>query len=77
MAQQRMEFEKFTANRIAQRKKEFEGCFRKIDEHILSENYTEANLALANFAVMFGKKILFEDFISFDRFMLEDTPLIL
>ena len=77
MAQQRMEFEKFTANRIAQRKKEFEGCFRKIDEHILSENYTEANLALANFAVMFGKKILFEDFISFDRFMIEDRPLIL
>ena len=76
MNAQRKEVEAFVIERIEQRKEEFVTSFRDIDECLTTDNYVAINLALADFATLFGRKLLFNEFEEFNEFMLEsDLPL--
>ncbi len=72
MRANREEFEVFIEQRLQERRQEFSNCFAIIDTCFEAESYEQASFALADFAMLFGKHILFTNFEDFDRFMLDD-----
>ncbi len=77
MKSNREEFENYIEQRLKERKQDFSKCFLSIDACLEVQSYEKASFALADFALLFGKHILFKDFEKFDEFMVNDEAILI